>query len=250
MKRLADTKVKKINSEHNTVIDVNDIHIGEGHFTVIAGPCALESEELAIKTAKALDADFHLISQSGWGVLSSWDNNPNCNIPQYYDKVCGLLYGPLNEKLGAFLPYDFSKWQPDIIVVNLGTNDASAFDQPEWEDGVTKVTFKQRKNPDGTYNQDDIGRLQDKIIDFLKILRFNNPGAYVLWANGMLGTPIYNHISQAIDTYSQSSGDYKVKLVKLPEMTEETVGSRCHPGIKNHQQASDTLVCEIKKILV
>ena len=55
MKRLTDTKVQKINSEHNTVIGLNDIHIGEGHFTVIAGPCALESEELAIKTAKAVE---------------------------------------------------------------------------------------------------------------------------------------------------------------------------------------------------
>lgn len=55
MKRLSETKVQKINSQHNTVIDVNDVHIGEGHFTVIAGPCALESEELAIKTAKAVE---------------------------------------------------------------------------------------------------------------------------------------------------------------------------------------------------
>ncbi|MBP1682657.1 MAG: 3-deoxy-7-phosphoheptulonate synthase [Ignavibacteriaceae bacterium] len=55
MKRLADTKVQKINFDHNTVINVNDIHIGEGYFTVIAGPCALESEELAIKTAKAVE---------------------------------------------------------------------------------------------------------------------------------------------------------------------------------------------------
>jgi 3-deoxy-7-phosphoheptulonate synthase len=55
MKRLSETKVQKINSEHNTVIDLNDFHIGEGHFTVIAGPCALESEELAIKTAKAVE---------------------------------------------------------------------------------------------------------------------------------------------------------------------------------------------------
>lgn len=55
MKRLSETKVQKINSEHNTVIAVNDVHIGEGYFTVIAGPCALESEELALKTAKAVE---------------------------------------------------------------------------------------------------------------------------------------------------------------------------------------------------
>ena len=55
MKRLQETKVKRINSDQNTVIDLNDISIGEGFFTVIAGPCALESEELALKTAKAVE---------------------------------------------------------------------------------------------------------------------------------------------------------------------------------------------------
>ena len=55
MKRLQETKVKRTNSDQNTIIDLNDVHIGEGHFTVIAGPCALESEELAINTAKAVE---------------------------------------------------------------------------------------------------------------------------------------------------------------------------------------------------
>jgi len=55
MKRLQETKVKRINSNQDTVIDINDVHIGEGYFTVIAGPCALESEELAINTAKAVE---------------------------------------------------------------------------------------------------------------------------------------------------------------------------------------------------
>jgi 3-deoxy-7-phosphoheptulonate synthase len=55
MKRLQETKVRKINIEHNTVIHVKDVHIGEDYFTVIAGPCALENEELAINTAKAVE---------------------------------------------------------------------------------------------------------------------------------------------------------------------------------------------------
>ena len=55
MKRLSETKVKKLNTNHNTVIELDSVTIGEGHFTVIAGPCALENEELAIKTAKAVE---------------------------------------------------------------------------------------------------------------------------------------------------------------------------------------------------
>ena len=55
MNRILETKVRKITPEHNTVIHINDVHIGEGYFTVIAGPCALESEEIAIRNAKAVE---------------------------------------------------------------------------------------------------------------------------------------------------------------------------------------------------
>jgi len=55
MNRLKETKVQKINSEHNTAINVNGVHIGEGYFTVIAGPCALENVEVAVESAKAVE---------------------------------------------------------------------------------------------------------------------------------------------------------------------------------------------------
>jgi len=55
MKRLSETKVQKNNKEHFTIIEEKSVIFGEGHFTVIAGPCALESEEIAIKTAKAVE---------------------------------------------------------------------------------------------------------------------------------------------------------------------------------------------------
>jgi 3-deoxy-7-phosphoheptulonate synthase len=55
MKRLSETKVQKINKDHFTIIEEGPVIFGEGYFTVIAGPCALESEELAINTAKAVE---------------------------------------------------------------------------------------------------------------------------------------------------------------------------------------------------
>jgi 3-deoxy-7-phosphoheptulonate synthase len=55
MKRISETKVQKINKEHHTVIEERAVHFGEGYFTVIAGPCAIESEEIAVKTAKAVE---------------------------------------------------------------------------------------------------------------------------------------------------------------------------------------------------
>ena len=55
MDRISEIKAHKINKDHSTLIEIGDVHIGEGYFTVIAGPCALESEELAITTAKAVE---------------------------------------------------------------------------------------------------------------------------------------------------------------------------------------------------
>ena len=55
MNRLSETKVKKLSTDHNTIIELDSVSIGEGHFTVIAGPCALENEELALKTAMAVE---------------------------------------------------------------------------------------------------------------------------------------------------------------------------------------------------
>ena len=55
MNRISEIKAHKINKDHSTLIEIGDVHIGEGYFTVIAGPCALESEELAITTAKAVE---------------------------------------------------------------------------------------------------------------------------------------------------------------------------------------------------
>ncbi len=87
--------------------------------------------DYAYLTAKELDAEYRVFSQSGWGVCNTWDNNPNGALPKYYRQICGLMKSDMNEELGGNENFDFSSWQPDVIVVNLGTNDASAFDQPE-----------------------------------------------------------------------------------------------------------------------
>ncbi len=39
------------------------------------------SENYATFTAKALDADYRIISQGGWGVYCGWDNDVRHNIP-------------------------------------------------------------------------------------------------------------------------------------------------------------------------
>lgn len=64
-------------------------------------------------TADALGAEYRLVSQSGWGILSSWDNDPHCRVLSYYKEVCGLAQGARNRELGAQQPNDFAAWPAD-----------------------------------------------------------------------------------------------------------------------------------------
>jgi lysophospholipase L1-like esterase len=200
-------------------------------------------------TADALNAEFRVISQSGWGVLTSWDNNPHGNIPDCYEQVCGLLTGAKNEALGAFQEHSFETWQPDVVVVNLGTNDGGAFQSPEWKDEVTGESHKQRLNEDGTYNEDDIQAFVDAAEKFLMKLRKNNQHAHLVWAYGMLGIPMMPAIYRAVDVYSKKTGDKQVSVLQLPNMTDETIGARSHPGSLAHEQAAKELTGYLKGIL-
>ena len=156
--------------------------------------------------------------------------------------MCGLCYGSVNEKLGALKPYDFTSRQIDAVIVNLGTNDASAFEQPMWHDPVTGESFKQRKNEDGTYNKEDLDRFKNAVIDFLKTLRKNNPQAHIVWCYGMLGYNLSLAINDAINQYIAKTGDNNVIFLQLPNTTDETVGSHAHPGAKSHQRAAQVLI--------
>ena len=63
-------------------------------------------------TADALGAEYRCISQSGWGIVSGWDNDVRHILPPYYTRVCGVAMGQRNAALGAQQENDFAAWQP------------------------------------------------------------------------------------------------------------------------------------------
>lgn len=199
----------------------------------------------AVMTADKINADFHIVSQSGWGVVSGWDNNPNCSLPAYYEQVCGLCKGEVNETAGAKEAYDFSSWQPDYIIVNLGTNDDGAFHNEAWTNPETGEIFKQRMASDDTYLEEDARRFIEKAKSFLKTLRKNNPNACIFWAFGMLGAQLFPLIETAVSEYCEETKDRNIETVLLPQAEGDGVGSRSHPGVINHRQAMEVLVKKI-----
>lgn len=206
-------------------------------------------KDYAYQTAKKLDAEYRVFSQSGWGVYSTWDNNTRGAIPKYYKEICSLMPGEENKRLGGTKPHDFASWQPDCVIVNLGTNDASAFEQPQWVDEVSGVCHKMRKNRDGSYNMQDMRALQQAVKDFIKLIRECNPKARIIWCYGMIGIDIQLYLCEAVAEYVEETGDRFVSYLQLPNVTQESVGSREHPGYLCHKQAAEVLAEYIAKLV-
>lgn len=199
-------------------------------------------------TAEALNADYRVISQSGWGLLCGWDGNPYNSLMERYTRVCSLLWGEKQRQCGCDNTHDFSKWQPDVVVLNLGTNDSSAFRQPEWK-GENGETFNLRLNEDGSFNEEDKQFWIDAADRALRILRNNNPKAHIVWAYGMLGHEFAPVIEAAINQFKEQTGDENISFVLLPDTTDETIGSRCHPGRKSHEAATAVLTEHIRSVV-
>ena len=179
-------------------------------------------------TAKLLDADYRVFSQSGWGLYISWDGNTECAVPRYYEDICSLMPEKRFKASGFYEKNDFNAWQPDIICVNLGTNDNEAI-----------------KNTGFT----DTMQIRNAAAAFLKKLRNNNPGAYIIWCMGMLGDNTAKYIKEGIGDHRKESGDERVEYLALPDTEEGLIGARFHPGVKAHERAASIIAARIRELL-
>lgn len=194
-------------------------------------------------TADAMNAEYRILSQSGWGLVSGWDNNPNHVVMPHYPLICGLATGHRNAALGAGQPNDFDSWKPDAVIVNLGTNDCGAMRNPAWQNPVTGQVHQQTDTPQG------YAVLEQAVVAALKSLRGYNPGAKLVWAFGMLGDEIRPVLEGAVNRYRAETGDMDAFYLPLPNSTPETLGAREHPGAACHRQAAEVLTGFLQSIL-
>ncbi|MCH4190711.1 MAG: SGNH/GDSL hydrolase family protein [Butyrivibrio sp.] len=211
--------------------------------------CFSAVDNYAFMTAAALNAEYHSISQSGWGIHCAWDGNTYHAIPKYYEQICGLLQGSENRRLGAFEHWDFASWQPDVIIMNLGTNDAGSFDQPDWTDPQTGITHTMRRDADGRMDKEDLAVFEQDACRFLKLLRKCNPESHIIWCYGMLGNELMPAIRMAAKSYAGESGDDRVEVLELPDTQGDGFGARSHPGHQSHTRTAEVLIQEIRRIL-
>lgn len=194
------------------------------------------------RTADRLGAECRVVSQSGWGLRSDWRNDPRHALPDYYARVCGVAAGRFGAALGTQKPHDFALWQPDAVIVNLGSNDAGAMGNPPWR-GPGGETFRQRPDAEG------FALLEAAAVDFLRDLRRYNPAANLVWAYGMLDTPLGPCLEGAVARFRRETGDENAWYLSLPAVTAETMGARLHPGPACHEAAAEAIAQFLETIL-
>ena len=134
-------------------------------------------------------------------------------------------------------------------MVNLGTNDASAFQNNAWVDENTGESFKQKLNADGSFEEKSLERFETAVYNFLVLIRKNNPKAHIVWLYGMIGRAMEPYILETLERYKMDYNDENAAYLQLPDLKTEWMGANNHPGVPSHGAAADVITEYLREIL-
>lgn len=186
----------------------------------------------AYKTAAALQADYSMVAYSGHGIISGYTGTDqkvvSQLVPDYYDILAssgGRIDGTLDVNS---IPWDFNKFVPDLIVVNLGTNDYS-------------------------FTKDDAAKqaeYRDAYVEFLKQVRSHNADAHLMCTLGIMGDSLFPMVEQAAAAYSNETGDTHISVMKFDvQSAADGYAADWHPTEATHSKAADKLIANIIEVM-
>ena len=169
----------------------------------------------AYLTARNFDADYQCICKSGIGVLISWFP---LIMPEMYDR---LNPADSNSK------WDFKKYTPDIVVINLFQNDAWLMNMPQREEFKFKYG---KKAPDDEF-------VINAYKDFVSKIRRQYPQASIICTLGDMdasikGSKWIKFIKKAVS----SLNDKKIYAFIMPYK-----GTPGHPNVHEHEKMAKNL---------
>ena len=172
--------------------------------------------------SEKLNAEKRVIALGGWGAARSWDNQPESRISRIYNQLCAITPG-------GGVPADFPERAADAVVINLGTNDASA---------LASMDPRERASAEQ--------ELRFRAGELMEMVRARYPKALILWAYGLCGKQV-EAILQAAVQDRQEAGDMNVRYLSLTPAASN--GSRMHPSREAHQKAAEEIAEAIKSLL-
>ncbi|HPI02597.1 MAG TPA: SGNH/GDSL hydrolase family protein [Candidatus Goldiibacteriota bacterium] len=167
-------------------------------------------------TSRVLGAQAHIIAISGRGLVKNYGDNA---IPA--EKPLGYYYKNtiMNDPLTA---WDFKSWIPDIVVINIGTNDFSTQPVP------SKELFEKA------------------YLSLLKTVRGYYPQAEIFCVTGpVTDAPLSGYVKNTLKTFK----DKKTHFASLSPVPQELMGCDWHPNAEANRKMAEELVKQINSVM-
>ncbi len=165
------------------------------------------TQSYAYMLAEELGADYSIIAQSGIGIAGGWSNYP---MATYY-----TAHSYTRDK---DTKQDFSR-VPDIVVINLGTND---------------YFINKDKSPDEC-KPEDVEKMTEELI--LLVRESYGKDVPIIWAQGMVGEFLLDRIEAAINKL----GGEDTGIYTYFELPKNTGGAQWHPTVEGHVAVAEAL---------
>ncbi len=187
----------------------------------------------AFLTAKTLGAEVQLCSWSGIGLTSNYVDPATINLPDthwlmqsnwpYTDKSLSLRLGLEPEVWDSKANYE-----PDIVVINLGTNDIS------W-----------------------VREMEERRLSYVAALRHlieavhrRSPKAAIFCCLGIMGESLNASVEEAVDLFKKDFPAVKTGTVLFTEqLPSDGIGADWHPSAVTHKKAASKLAAAITSAL-
>lgn len=184
--------------------------------------------------ARNLEAQHWVVARSGIGAYRNYDGpkagNPESCMPVQYEYT-GYAWKPELRKEPTFLreKWDFSRYQPDVVCINLGTNDLSTLNY-------------------------DLSLLKQGYQKLLKQVRQHNPKAKIVFLTGSM---LYNQELQIakqlldeVTTEAHKAGDKGVyRFDMAPINGNEFLGNDWHPNVYQDEKMANELTAYLRKLM-
>ena len=185
-------------------------------------------------TARNLEAQHWVVARSGIGAYRNYNGpktgNPESNMPVQYEYT-GYAWKPELRQEPTFLKekWDFNRYQPDLICINLGTNDLST---PNYDAKLLKQNYQK----------------------LLKMVRQHNPKAKIVFLTGSM---LYNEelklqkqLLDEVTAEAQKAGDKEVYRFDMNHIDGEAFyGNDWHPNIYQDEKMAGELTPFLRKLM-
>ena len=173
--------------------------------------------------ARAFNADYHIVAHSGMGVVRNYGYkekvSPNA-LPGRFERVFDEKDQPI---------WNFKQWKPDVVVINLGTNDFSTKPFPDKE--VFKAGYVKLIN--------DVFKQYGDLPVFCVV-------------GPMTDEPCYSYVKEMVEDFRSTYHKSNVYFIGIPTYlmdSEKDLGSDTHPNYKGARKMAAHALPVISSIL-